>query len=129
MFSAAVPDGTYLVINNHDAAGNEASTLYLRNTTGEVTVNLSRTGLQEFDFGTIDLSAADANLTISANQVLALTGADKQMTIVGGADDVVNLQGASLATSGAPAGFKLYNLGSGASVLIEDDIAINTTGV
>lgn len=129
MFSAAVPDGTYLVINNQDAAGNEASTLYLRNTTGEVTVNLSRTGLQEFDFGTIDLSAADANLTISANQVLALTGADKQMTIVGGADDVVNLQGASLATSGAPAGFKLYNLGSGASVLIEDDIAINTTGV
>ncbi len=129
MFGAAVPDGTYLVINNHDAAGNESSTLYLRNTTGEVTVDLSRSGLQEFDFGTIDLSAADANLTISAQQVLALTGADKQMTIVGGADDVVTLQGASLATSGAPAGFKLYNLGSGASVLIEDDITINTTGV
>jgi len=129
MFSAAVPDGTYLVINNQDAAGNESSTLYLRNTTGEVTVNLSREGLQEFDFGTIDLSAADANLTISANQVLALTGADKQMTIVGGADDVVTLQGATLAGSGAPAGFKLYTLGSGASVLIEDDITINATGV
>ena len=129
MFGSAIPDGTYLVINNHDAAGNESSTLYLRNTTGEVTVNLAREGLQEFDFGTIDLSAADANLTISANQVLALTGADKQMTIVGGADDVVTLQGATLATSGAPAGFKLYNLGSGASVLIEDDITINATGV
>ncbi len=129
MFGSAVPDGTYLVINNFDAAGNESSTLYLRNTTGEVTVNLSRTGLQEFDFGTIDLSAADANLTISTNQVLALTGADKQMTIVGGADDVVTLQGATLASSGAPAGFKLYNLGSGASLLIEDDITINATGV
>lgn len=129
MFGSAVPDGTYLVINNFDTAGNESSTLYLRNTTGEVTVNLSRTGLQEFDFGTIDLSAADANLTLSANQVLALTGADKQMTIVGGADDVVTLQGAALANSGAPAGFKLYNLGGGASVLIEDDITINATGV
>lgn len=129
MFSSAVPDGTYLVINNEDAAGNGAATLYLRNTTGEVAVDLSRTGLQEFDFGTIDLSAADANLTITAQQVLALTGADKQMTIVGGADDVVSLQGATQVTTGVPAGFKLYNLGSGASVLIEDDITLNTTGV
>jgi hypothetical protein len=63
-------------------------------------------------------------------QVLALTGADKQLTVVGGSDDVVNIAGAIEATSGAPAGFKLYNLGtSGASILVEDDIAVNTTGV
>jgi large repetitive protein len=130
MFGSAVADGTYLVINNEDAAGNQSSTLYLRNTTGEVVVDLSRAGLQSFDFGTIDLSAADANLTITEAQVLSLTGADKQLTIQGGADDVVNLVGATLATSGAPAGFKLYNLGSEASVLIDDDIThVNVTGV
>jgi large repetitive protein len=130
MFGQAVPDGTYLVIRNEDAAGNEASTMYLRNTTGEVTVDLSRAGLQGFDFGTIDLTSADASLTITEAQVLALTGADKQLTVVGGSDDVVNIAGAIEATSGAPAGFKLYNLGtSGASILVEDDIAVNTTGV
>jgi hypothetical protein len=129
MFSTAIPDGTYLVINNEDAAGNQSSTLYLRNTTGEVTVDLSRSGLQTFDFGTIDLSAADANLTITPEQVLALTGSDKQLTVVGGADDVVNISGVTSVTN-APDGFKLYTLGAnGPSVLIDEDIQVNSTGV
>ena len=128
-FENNIPDGSYLVVRAEDAAGNEASTLYLRNSTGEVTLDLTRSGLQEFDFATIDLSGADANLTIKAADILALTGVDKQLTVVGGADDLVTLQGATLATSGAPAGFKLYNLGSGTSVLVEDDIIVNTTGV
>jgi hypothetical protein len=129
MFGAAIPDGTYLVINNEDAAGNESSTLYLRNTTGEVVVDLSRSGLQTFDFGTIDLSAADANLTITPAQVLALTGADKQLTVVGGTDDIVNISGVT-SVANAPDGFKLYTLGAnGPSVLIDEDIQVNATGV
>jgi hypothetical protein len=129
MFGAAVPDGTYLVINNEDAAGNESSTLYLRNTTGEVVVDLSRSGLQTFDFGTIDLSAADANLTITPAQILALTGADKQLTVVGGTDDIVNISGVT-GVANAPDGFKLYTLGAnGPSVLIDEDIQVNATGV
>lgn len=129
MFSTAIPDGTYLVINNQDVAGNQSSTLYLRNTTGEVTVDLGRSGLQNFDFGTIDLSAADANLTITPEQVLALTGADKQLTITGGTDDVVNISGVT-SVANADGGFKLYTLGdSGASVLIDADIHVNQTGV
>ncbi len=129
MFGAEVPDGTYLVVRNEDAAGNEASTLYLRNTTGEVTVDLSRSGLSQFDFGTIDLSAADATLTITDAQVLALTGADKQLTVAGGADDVVNLVGGRFVS--ASDGYKLYALGSsGATVLVEDDITnVNLTGL
>jgi hypothetical protein len=129
MFGSAIPDGTYLVINNEDAAGNQSSTLYLRNTTGEVVVDLSRSGLQTFDFGTIDLSAADANLTITPAQVLALTGADKQLTVVGGADDIVNISGVT-SVANASGGFKLYALGAnGPSVLIDEDIQVNTTGV
>ena len=112
-----------------DAAGNESSTLYLRNSTGPVEVDLAREGLQEFDFGTINLSAADATLSISEAQVMALTGADKQLTIVGGTDDVVNLAGVTAVTDTGD-GFRLYSLGSaGASVLIEDDVTVNTTGV
>ena len=128
-FDQNIPDGSYLVVRAEDAAGNEASTLYLRNSTGEVTLDLTRNGLKEFDFTTIDLSGADANLTIKAEDILALTGTGKQLTVVGGGDDVVTLEGATLAAGGAPAGFKLYNLGSGTSVLIEDDVNVNYTGV
>lgn len=125
----SIPDGSYLVVRNEDAAGNEASTMYLRNTTGEVTVDLNRAGLQNFDFGTIDLSAADANLTIRESDILKLTGADKQLTVAGGADDVVNLVGGSLVSQAD--GFKLYSLGThGATVLVDEDIHVNlTTGV
>lgn len=127
-FSQSVPDGSYLVIRNEDAAGNEASTIFLRNTTGEVTVDLGRAGLQGFDFGTIDLTSADATLTITEAQVLALTGEDKQLTVAGGTDDVVNITG-TLGQS-TVAGFRLYELGSsGATVLVDDEIHVNLTGL
>ncbi|NEY91167.1 Ig-like domain-containing protein [Tabrizicola oligotrophica] len=129
VFDTDIPDGSYLVVRAEDAAGNEASTLFLRNSTGPVTVDLGRDGLEGFDFGTINLTGADATLTITAEQVRALTGADRQLTVVGGADDVVNMAGATEVVSGAPAGFRLYNLGSGATVLVEDDLVVNTTGV
>lgn len=128
VFTSQVPDGSYLVIRDADAAGNESSTLYLRST-AEVTVDLGRAGLQGFDFGTIDLTSADANVTLTAARILALTGADKQMTITGGADDVVNLMGGAISTQTVTAHgetYRLYTLGTaGASVLIDDDITVN----
>lgn len=128
VFTRQVPDGSYLVIRDVDTAGNESSTLYLRSTS-EVTVDLERAGLRGFDFGTIDLTSADANLTLNAARILALTGADKQMTITGGTDDVVTLQGATQTTETVSANgetYRLYTLGtSGASVLIDDDIWVN----
>jgi hypothetical protein len=68
-------------------------------------------------------------LTITDAQVLALTGADKQLTVAGGADDVVNLVGGRFVS--ASDGYKLYALGSsGATVLVEDDITnVNLTGL
>lgn len=128
VFTTQVPDGSYLVIRDVDAAGNESSTLYLRST-AEVTIELDRVGLQGFDFGTIDLNSANANITLNARQVQELTGVDKQLTITGGTDDVVNLQGATDTTTTVTAHgetYKLYTLGtSGASVLIDDDILVN----
>jgi len=125
-FTQPVADGSYLVINDTDAAGNQQSTLYLRSTTGETTVDLSRAGLADFDFGTIDLSASHATLSLTEAQINRLTGADHQMAIRGGADDHVNLTGA-VNTGHAQTingeSYHLYTLGSsGASVLIDDDI-------
>jgi hypothetical protein len=131
LFTTSVPDGSYLVIRDVDTAGNESSTLYLRATT-EVNVDLTRAGLSGFDFGTIDLTGADANLTLNAATIARLTGADKQLTITGNGDDVVNLQGATAGAAGTNVTahgetYKLYTLAGGASVLIDDEITVNLT--
>ncbi len=132
-FTNPVPDGSYLVVRDTDMAGNESSTLYIRSTTGETTVDLSRAGLSDFDFGTIDLTASHANLTLTATQLNALTGPDKSMTISGGVDDHVTLVGATdTHTTQTLHGeaYHVFTLGSdGASVLIDSDIIVNNTGV
>ena len=122
-----VPDGTYLVINTEDAAGNESSTLFIVNNTSSSTVDLSRAGLQGFDFSTIDLSVAPtASLTITEAQIRSLTGADHKITIAGGADDTVTMTGA--VDTGANATidgnvYSVYTLGNqGTTILLDDDI-------
>jgi large repetitive protein len=132
-FTNPVADGSYLVISDTDAAGNQSSTLYIRSTTGEVEVDLSRSGLSDFDFGTIDLTASHASLTLTEAQINSLTGADKSMTIAGAADDHVTLVGATdTHTTQTIHGetYHLYTLGSeGAQVLIDSDILVTSTGV
>ena len=128
-FSNPVPDGSYLVISDTDTAGNQSSTLYIRSTTGETTVDLSRSGLSEFDFGTIDLSASHSTLSLSESQIMALTGSDHSMAIKGGADDTVHLAGGTIAGHETINGesYTLYTLGTnGANVLIDDDIHTTT---
>jgi hypothetical protein len=128
-FSNPVADGSYLVINDTDAAGNEQATLYLRGTTGDVTVDLSRQGLTEFDFGTIDLSASHATVSITEAQIMSLTGPDHQMAVHGGNDDHVNISGAVAGAHQIVNGesYTLYTLGThGATLLVDDDIIVNT---
>ena len=128
-FSNPVPDGSYLVISDTDTAGNQSSTLYIRSTTGDTVVDLSRSGLSEFDFGTIDLSASHSTLSLTESQIMSLTGADHSMAIKGGADDTVHLAGAVVAGHETINGdaYTLYTLGTnGASVLIDDDIHTTT---
>jgi hypothetical protein len=126
LFTSSVPDGSYLVISDTDAAGNQASTLYLRNTTSEITVDLSRAGLQAFDFASIDLSALQANLTVTGAQINSLTGPDHRLAIHGGTDDAVTLVGGvdtHQTTTIDGNSFTLFTLGSGASVYVDDDIS------
>jgi hypothetical protein len=128
-FASTVPNGTYLVIRDVDAAGNESSTLHLR-AANEVTLDLTREGLQGFDFGTINLMSASASLILDTDRVLALTGADRQMTITGDGDDRVTLLGAQITQTTVSANgetYRLYTLGSGASVLVDEDIPVNWT--
>ncbi|MDP2081206.1 MAG: Ig-like domain-containing protein [Pseudotabrizicola sp.] len=122
-----VPDGSYLVVDTTDVAGNQSSTLLIVNNTNAPNVDLSRPGLTEFDFSAIDLTfAPDADLTITEAQILSITGADKTVVIKGGDDDRVEIIG------GVNTGqtrdidgetYHIYTVGSsGATILLDEDI-------
>ena len=129
-FNEAVPDGSYLVINNADVAGNSSSTLFIANNTTAVNVDLDRAGLTKFDFKAIDLTQApDATLNISAAQIKALTDSDDRLIIKGDGDDHVNIQGgvktSTIETIGGE-DYSVYTLGNGtATLLVDDDIQTN----
>ena len=134
-FASTVPDGSYLVVNTADLAGNESSTLLIVNNTNALDVNLGRGGLAGFDFTAIDLTfAPEANLTITEAQLRNLTGPDQRLIIKGDIDDTVNLVGGTDAHQTRMIDgqtYKLFTLGtSGASVLVDDDMLTSTsTGV
>ncbi|NBE07236.1 hypothetical protein GU920_06795 [Rhodobacter sp. CCP-1] len=122
-----VPDGSYLVINTRDAAGNEANTLFIKNTATGVSVDLNRDGLDAFDLTAIDLTRApDARLSITEDQLRALTGPDQTLVIKGEATDQVtlaNVTGVQQNVTVNGAVYDIYTLGSsGAQVLLEDDL-------
>lgn len=132
-FNRGVPDGSYLVINTADAAGNESSTLLIVNNTIAPVIDLNRAGLANFDLSAIDLTVApQASLTISEAQLNAITGPDHTLVIKGGADDHVTLTGGMTTTETKVIdgqSYKLYHLGSGGNVYVDDDILTQTSSV
>lgn len=122
-----VHEGDFLVVNHHDAAGNNSATLFLTNNTGTTTIDLHNAAFQNFDFTQLDLSVAPTNMTISAQDLIAITGPENTLLVKGGADDHITLQGGSLASAAeqgsAPLGYTLYHLGdNAASIYLDDDI-------
>jgi hypothetical protein len=125
-FNGNVPDGSYLVVNAHDAAGNDSSTLMIVNNSSSSTVDLGRTGLTAFEFNAIDLSfAPSASLTISEAQLVRLTTENNSMMIKGGGDDNVTLISATATGQQTFEGevYNIYTLGAGtATVLVDENI-------
>ena len=132
-FGRGVPDGSYLVVNTQDLAHNQSSTLLIVNNTTAPVVDLGRAGLAAFDLSAIDLTVApQAQLSITEAQLKAITGPDHSLIIKGGADDMVSLiGGVATATTKDINGetYKLYTLGTGASVFIDDDITTSLSSV
>jgi hypothetical protein len=127
VFQTAVPDGSYLVIDTRDPAGNASSTLLVVDNRSAAVVDLGRNGLSTFDLSTIDLSfAPDARLSITETQLAAITGPDQRLTVMGDANDTVTMTGA-VATGSTQMidgqRYALYTLGSsGGTLLIDEDI-------
>lgn len=126
-FSPEVPDGSHLIVNTTDAAGNtRGAYVVLDDESTGSNVDLGAPGLGNYNVEAVDLQfAEEANLTITEAQLVALSNTSDALTIHGGADDRVTLDGATAAgkTTIGGQGYDLYTLGEG-TVIIDEDIQI-----
>lgn len=123
--STTIPDGSQLVVTSTDTAGNDASTYLVLDETSTNTVDAGNANLAPFQIETIDLRFGDqSQLSLTEDQVLALSDNSDQVVVRGGADDTVTITGAQRTGSTVLEGekFDIYTLGDDATVVVDDDI-------
>lgn len=125
-FDGALPNGSHLVVNETDVAGNANATYLVLEEAGTNAVSL--TGLEGFDVGAIDLRfAKDSEVTLDLATLQGLSDANNNLIIHGGDDDFVTLAGATASGSTAEIGGRTYNvytLGDDAQVFIDESINV-----
>jgi len=130
-FDSPLPDGSHLIVNETDSAGNENATYLVLEETGTNAVDLS--GLAGFDIGAIDLSfAKDAELTLDLATIEGLSDADNNLVIHGGVgdSDKVFIDGASnsgTSTTINGESYNIYTMGDDAQIFIEEGILVPRT--
>ncbi|WP_417246631.1 Ig-like domain-containing protein [Celeribacter sp.] len=132
-FGSEVSNGDQIVIASEDEAGNQSDTLLVLDTTNErpegayFEVDLDNAGLDQFDLGAIDLQFVNGGqVTLSADDLDRLVGEDGSLTIHGGEDDKVVLQGAELtgqSTADDGQTYDIYTLGDD-QVLVDQDVEV-----
>ena len=126
-FVDTVPDGSSLILNTTDAAGNTRGTFVILDDEKQNTnEDLSAPALLNAQIEMIDLEfAEEANLTITEAQLVALSQASDELTIRGSAEDTVNIPGATRTGTREVNGetFDVYSLGQG-TLIIDEDIQI-----
>ena len=129
-FDSNVPDGSHLIVNSTDAAGNTRGTyVVLDDESADTAVDLSNPSLGGYQIEAVDLQfAEEANLTITEAQLLGLSDATDTLTVHGGADDTVTISGATRTGSASVEGqtYDVYSLGTEGTVILDDDITVNT---
>ncbi|MEM8654376.1 MAG: Ig-like domain-containing protein [Pseudomonadota bacterium] len=129
-FETDVPDGSHLIVSSEDAAGNSVGTyVVLDDESANSTVDLGNAALGNYQIEAVELQfAEEANLTITEAQLLALSDGTDTLTIHGGSDDTVTIAGATRAGSTTVEGqtYDVYSLGTEGTVILDEDIAVNT---
>ncbi|MEP4552641.1 Ig-like domain-containing protein, partial [Tateyamaria sp.] len=129
-FASNVPDGSNLVVTSSDDAGNTSGTfVVLDDESAGTVVELSNPLLGNYQIEAVDLQfAEEASLTITEAALVNLSDSTDALTIHGGSDDTVTIAGATLTGSTNVGGqnFDVYSLGSEGTVILDDDITVNT---
>lgn len=129
-FATNVPDGSHLIVNSTYAAGNTNGTyVVLDDESANSAIDLSNPSLGGYQIEAVELQfAEEANLTITEAQLLGLSDATNTLTIHGGADDTVTIAGATRTGSVNVDAqtYDVYSLGTEGTVILDDDIMVNT---
>ena len=129
-FASHVPDGSNLIISTEDAAGNIRGTYVVlddENVSNEL--DLSNPALGNYHIDTVDLTfAEEARLTITEAELLGLSDDTNALTILGGQDDTLTIEGAQFkeSTTIGDDTFSVYTLGTEGTVILDEDITVNT---
>lgn len=129
-FDAPVPNGSHLVINASDTSGNSTATLFVLEESSTNEVDITNGGLDAFDIEAVDLQFADdAELTLTPADLEALCAHSDVLTIHGGVDDTVRIEGASATGETSEIGGKTYthyDLGDTGTLIIDETINVIT---
>ncbi|WP_417244002.1 Ig-like domain-containing protein [Celeribacter sp.] len=134
VFGNKVPNGSQIVLSSEDTAGNQSDTLFVLDTTNErpdgamFDVDLDNVGLDGFELGAIDLQFVNGGqVTLNAADLDRLAGVDRAITIHGGEDDRVVLEGATntgQSTEIDGATYDVYTMGTEGQILVDHDIEV-----
>ncbi|WP_323777675.1 Ig-like domain-containing protein [Leisingera sp.] len=126
-FDADVPDGSHLVVNRVDDAGNSSGTLVVLEDGAGATV-LDHSGLSQFNIDELNLVHADAvDLTLTEADINALSGNSNTLTVHGGSDDTLTITGAAAAGTETVDGetFNVYTIGDdGTTLTVDEDVNV-----
>lgn len=124
-FDETVPDGSNLVVNRVDDAGNSSGTMVVFEDGADATV-LDHAGLSQFNIDELNLVHADnVDLTLSEADINALSGNSDTLTVHGGSDDTLTISGATANGSQTIDGetYDVYTLGAdGTTILVDEDV-------
>lgn len=124
-----VSDGTHLVVQASDAAGNESDTMIVLDDNLSNAGTLDLAGISSFNIDAIELDyASDTSLTLTESQIKALSDSTDSLTIHGGRDDEVTVNGAvdtGQTTEIDGETYDVYTVGDdGVTLVIDQDINV-----
>lgn len=127
-FDADVPNGSQLIVNATDDAGNTSGTyLVLDDEAATNSVDLTNMNLGDYQIENLDLDFAEAaSVVIDEASLLALSTESNTLTIHGSAEDQVTIQGGiSQGTQDVDGQtFNVYSVGAEGTLLVDQEIPV-----
>ncbi|WP_298859490.1 Ig-like domain-containing protein [uncultured Sulfitobacter sp.] len=129
VFDNDVPNGSQLIVNSTDAAGNTSGTfLVLDDEAATNSVDLTNMALGDYQIENLDLDFAEAaSVVIDEASLLALSTNSNTLTIHGSGEDEVIIQGG--VAQGTTVGddgqtYNVYSVGAEGTLLVDQDIPV-----
>ncbi|UWR21568.1 Ig-like domain-containing protein [Sulfitobacter sp. S190] len=127
-FDDNVPNGSQLIVNATDAAGNTSGTyLVLDDESATSAVDLSSLALGEYQIENLDLDFAEAaSVVIDEASLLALSTQSNTLTIHGSSEDQVTIENGTLQGTQDVGGqtYNVYAVGAEGTLIIDSEIPV-----